>query len=985
MRSVMTRTGLTALLVLTLRATQASALDPGKTLAEYSLTNWAEDAGPFPFGIYAIAQDRDGYLWLGARTGLVRFDGNEFVLWKGTPPLTDDRIHAICASLDGSLWVGFGTIGGVSRIRDGKVTAFSTRDGLAGGDVNALIEDHDGTMWVGSYGGLSRFQNDRWVQFGANEGLPVAAVIALLRDSRGTLWVGTSVGVYSRGANEHTFRLFAQTTVVRFSEDASGTIWVTDSENGFKILDGPSRHTRIAPPLREGPGRELLFDRSGSLWIGTQGAGLMRVRGLKGEGRLEPVERLAHRDGLISDDIRTLFEDRDGTIWIGSRRGLSRLSESNVKTVRADPEKDTFVYAVTRTRDGNFWTATSEGLKRAASGKQRTFGVEDGLPSHVVTALHEDQSGTLWVATTRGVARSKGGRFVPLPLPKGMGLEQVLSMTSDRGGALWLCDRYRGLFQWKDGHLARMNDLFDEKKVYIAYADSADRVWIGFWNTGIAVYHNNKIVSYSDVQGVPVRGVNLVYEDRRGAIWVGTDHGLGRFDNGRFRVFTRQGFPKSGVFSIVEDAQGFLWFGLGVGLLRISPGEFERATSDEGYQIRYKIYGREDGLPGTLGRPGMPSSARASDGSLSFVTSNGVALVHPDRLHESPMPGPLRIESLVADGRSLDLRSDLSLAAGTARLQIDYSILNLAAAPAPRFRTTLDGFDSGWQELGTRRQTSYTNLPPGQYRFRVVSNTNDGAWNESGAVMAFSIKPAFYQTNVFYGAATLIVVLGVWCAWRLRLRQMNHEFSVVLAERARMGREIHDTLLQSLVGVALEFDDISGQLDPTAESLKKQVARIRERVENYIREARQSIWNLRSPTLERTDLVTALRLFGETATAHNGVRFEFLVTGQPRRVSVKLEEQLLRIGQEALSNAIRHGLAHVIRTELCYDSDTVRLLVSDNGRGFDPDHLEELADEHWGVTTMRERAQQVGARFTLVSSPGAGTRVETSASIFSDR
>ena len=322
------RTVSIALLICTLRAARSDALDPSNTLADYTLTNWSEDAGPFPFGEYAIAQDRDGYLWLGARTGLIRFDGTNFAIWKGSEPLPDDRISAICIAKDGAMWLGFGTIGGVTRIRAGKVTNFGKPDGLIG-EVNALLEDDGGAIWAGTYGGLYKFGNNRWEHVDGADGLPTEAVTGLFRDSRRNFWVGTSVGVYRRGPDDSMFRFFASSTVVDFAEDSAATIWVTDVVKAFAVLDAPSRSARTLLGWKEALGRRLLYDRSGSLWIGTRGSGLLRVRDLNGATSLTSIERLTRDEGLPSAEIRALFEDRDGTLWIGTRMGLSRLSESN--------------------------------------------------------------------------------------------------------------------------------------------------------------------------------------------------------------------------------------------------------------------------------------------------------------------------------------------------------------------------------------------------------------------------------------------------------------------------------------------------------------------------------------------------------------------------------------------------------------------------------------------------------------------------------
>ena len=952
--------------------------EPAHGLADYALTNWAEEDGPFPFGVLAIAQDRDGYLWLGARTGLIRFDGSRFELWQESEPLPAERLSSIISASDGSLWLGFGTVGAVTHLQNRHLVTYGSQDGLAGGPVGVLYEDDDGSIWVGSYNGLSHYRDGVWTRVGKDAGLPPEAVFGVLRDSRGALWVATSAGVFVRHRGEAMFAQHSPGLTRSFAEDRSGTIWITDPVVGFRALNATAKSRRVNHvSSQESTGTELLLDRSGALWVSTRGAGIMRVQE---DGR---IERLTRLDGLISDDVREIFEDRDGNFWVASRRGLTRLTERSVRTAQWDSGRDPFVYAVTTTRDGSIWTGTAEGLTRLKDDTEKTYGVEHGLPGRIVTALHEDRAGTLWAATTRGVARLNGDRFVPLPIGD-LTLQSVRSMTSDRRGGLWLCDQDKGVFLWRDKVLTKLNRELGDRKPYFVYADSRDQIWVGFWDTGVAVMARDGVRFYSTADGVPPGGVGVIHEDRSGKIWVGTERGLGQFDGRRFRMFAASGLPEAGYVSVIEDDQGFLWLATGVGLIRISPREFDIAAADPQHRIQYTVYGRDDGLNGLAGRPGMPNSARANDGGLWFVTSVGLAVVQPARLRETPAPGPVRIEAFAANGQPFDISGDLSLPPRTSRIEIDYSILSLAGPAKSRFRYRLDGFDAAWKDAGERRQAVYTNLPPGTYTFRVTSN-HDSVNGGTSAALTFGIAPAFYQRRLFYAMTAGSLVVGLWVSWRLHLRHVRQQFNLVLAERVRVGREIHDTLLQSLVGVALEFDDISEQLEPHAAALKQQVSDIRDRVEHYIREARQSIWNLRSPTLEATDLATAVRQFGEIATMHHGIEFRFVTTGPARRLDEDLEEQLLRIGQEAITNAVRHGQPGTIRVELRYSADTVMLNVNDDGHGFDVGAVDAReTGEHWGVATMRERAKQIGARFSVQSRPGVGTTVEAAAPLLGD-
>jgi signal transduction histidine kinase len=349
--------------------------------------------------------------------------------------------------------------------------------------------------------------------------------------------------------------------------------------------------------------------------------------------------------------------------------------------------------------------------------------------------------------------------------------------------------------------------------------------------------------------------------------------------------------------------------------------------------------------------------------------------VEPRALALSRLVPRFAIDEIEVNDRPV-AESAHALSAGAMKLEISYTVPELTYPLKERFRYRLEGFDSGWIDAGNRRQALYTNLPPGRYAFHVDSSGDEGRWAEAEAVWAFSIAPPFYRTWWFYGAIGLMVAAVLWGAWELRVRQLRRHFSLVLGERVRLSRELHDTLLQSLVGVALEFDAVSKSLDTSPDLAKARVVKIRERVEEYIREARRSIWSLRSPALETGDLIEALREGAARATSDQPVELEFSVSGAPQRYASDVEHQLMRIGQEAVLNAARHAQAKTIRMHVDFGASTVALRVADDGRGFDAQHAAESTSDHYGITTMRERAEQVGGHVTISSQPGRGTVVE---------
>ena len=410
--------------------------------------------------------------------------------------------------------------------------------------------------------------------------------------------------------------------------------------------------------------------------------------------------------------------------------------------------------------------------------------------------------------------------------------------------------------------------------------------------------------------------------------------------------------------------------------MRLGRGEFDKAFGDGKHALQYTLYDRGDGIAGTplasysTGRP----ATRAGDGRLWFVTGLGLTVIDPQALAAPVMQRPVRIEQVLADETPVAAQAGISLPPRTSRLQIDYTVVNLTSPFRTNFRYRLEGFDSGWIDAGTNRQAFYTNLPPRKYRFSLVASNSEGV-ALSSTTWDFSIAPMFYQTAWFYAASVTALVLALWGAWYLHLRRVRRDFALLLGERTRLSREIHDTLLQSLVGVALQFEAIAGDVESSSPDTRAQFVRMRKRVEEYIREARQSIWNLRSPRLERRDLAAALTEFGEQATAASSVGFEMIVEGTPRQRPPAVEEQLLRIGQEAIMNAVRHARASLIKVELNFGDDALVLRVSDDGTGFNVEAQSNELSGHYGLISMKERAGEAGGTLNVASSANAGTQV----------
>jgi signal transduction histidine kinase/ligand-binding sensor domain-containing protein len=934
-------------------------------LSGYSFTSWNDGAGRPLGSVYAIAQADDGYLWIGADAGLLRFDGWRFFLWDS---LSDASIlgsvKTLAMAKAGGLFVGSANPASIARIRDGRLQRYDT--GLEGLEaVTAVVEDGAGAMWAIVDWDLYNWDGSRWHKVDLPWKTRAGQVRHVFASRTGTLWVGTRWGVFEQIGRTTGFRLVSDEHVWGIDEDRGGRIWTTDVAAGFRQL-GAAR-----APLHslEAAGYRLMHDRLDVLWVGTFGDGLWRVR-TADQGT--SIERAALRTGLSSDSVLSILEDRDRNVWVGTTVGLHRLTKRALTPL----EEVGFVLTVLPGGTDGVLAGTTRGLVHL---KQSALGWQ---PVHIgstpeIRTLFRDSQGTLWIGAADGLWRLMNGRVVR----ENMGARSemlVLSISPAPGGGLWLGDG-QWVYHWNGSTPVPLTipREADFTTVTIARADRSQRLWLGSGKKIGLLEADGKFRVLGASDGLFTHAnVTLydVFEDRDGVVWLGTSDGLSRYADGRITsVGSAQGLPGDRVWSIVDDASGDFWLSLDRGLVRLSRDDIAQAMATPSRRMQYQMYDPKDGLAGAP--LGTINSAREANGRLWFVRGGGVTEVDPADLMPRTGPPVIRIEEAIANDHRLDL-SQHSLPAGTRRLEVSFTVLTFAAPNRIRFRYRLDGFDTDWVDAGPRRTVFYTNLSPRDYRFRVEAHAEDGTWSTSAADWAFAIEPAIYQTRWFYALVATMIVACTVLVWRFRLALMRRQFSLALAERARLSREIHDTLLQSLVGVALQFDGIANALGPSSVSAREQLTRIRRQVEAYIREARQSIWDLRSPVLETHDLAAALRAFAKEVIGDKPIRFTSVVTGDDAIRPPKIDNQLLRIGQEAITNAVRHAHARRIHLEITFASQVVTLRVEDDGCGFEGNRTAVDEDSHYGLTTMRERAEEFGGTFAITSGAGRGTSIE---------
>jgi ligand-binding sensor domain-containing protein/two-component sensor histidine kinase len=691
---------------------------------------------------------------------------------------------------------------------------------------------------------------------------------------------------------------------------------------------------------------------------------LLRLRTDADTGKhvLEP-----YRSARLRGSVQSIFLDREDNVWVGMRNGIARLSQSFVDTeTPLDGLTEEGVRALAVADDGSVWAATTYGLNRFEGARHTVYDQKQTM------ALHADRAGALWFATTQGLSRFSRGSFSQVA---DVSLDRVVAITSDRDGRPWLCSGAQGVFQLSGRELVRVEAGLPQRPCSTVYTDRTSRVWVGFTTGGVAVLDDSAWRVYAERDGIAAGRVNAVREDRTGAVWISTVSGLSRLAADRITTADqRHGMPDQIERAFVEDSDGHFWFIVngGAGIVRIDGREMDKIAADPSHKIRYHMYDESDGFPSGLPF-WSPSAVRDRSGKLWFATGEGLAIIDVGSVPTKTSPVVPRIEKLVADGVAISATPSLRLPTSTSTLQIDYAALSLTAGTKLRFRYMLEGADTDWVYAGARRQASFSNVQPGAYTFR-VSATSDGNWTEPEAAWAFSIPPPFYRTTSFY-ALCVILVASIICAyWWMSMRAVRKKYALVLAERARVSREIHDTLLQSLGAISIELEVVNSYLG-APEQAGSAIQRLRGQIQKCVTDARVSIWELRSPGLEARNLADALRDLADNTNWGRAINVTVSSSGRSRPCSPNAQEQLMRIAREAMSNATKHGQARNIDVTIVYRRRRVTLRIVDDGIGFVPQGKSRNG-AHCGLASMKERAERVGGRLTVRSTVGAGAVIE---------
>lgn len=936
-----------------------------------------------PSQIGALAETRDGYLWLGTHDSLYRFDGFEFTGYR-TPNGHDLGIVSSLLASDAGLWVG---------LRNGGVHLITSEDqppagfDLDRGVIYALARTADGNVWAAANDGLMRFDGEHWQQLGSADGFLGRNAYSLLLDRSGRLWVADEQRLYvlQPGARQLRDTGVRSNRTRQMIQAPDGALWLVerDSQRLLRVETDTHEPRTMQIPLGESV-NAMLFDQHGCLWLSTAGGGLLHVARPNEHGNtgFAVSERFTSREGLSSDFAWPLLQDSEGSLWIGTQKGLDRLRERPLLAAGLPANANNL--ALGADDHGNLWAGSSNLPVMRLN--------DDGLhqlPLRTpISAISKAPDGAVWLAGPEGIWRSVGDQLEKVSaLPVDRDLDSsVRSLLIDHQGAAWLSLNRQGLYVLRGGQWQRLPAPSDApaQRMPVSAALAPDgRRWFG--------YRDNLIVSHDDqgerhwgsAQGLDIGHVTAMAHLPDHS-WFGGQRGLARFDGRRFQTLP---LSDSGLFDnlyaiiAVPGAQGEdLWVQGKGGVFQLPAEEIAKALKDPGYPIRYRTYDLQGGLANDPQQVlALPTAVRTRQGRLWFATRTGVAGLDPDRATQNAAPPRVRIASLIVDGENLSLKPPAALPANSRRLVIGYGALSLSAPEGLHFLYRLDGFDDDWHSAGRQREAIYTGLPAGNYRFRVRALNQDGVPSEQDAELSFSIDQVFYRHPLFVLGAALLVLLMLHLFYRSNMQRAAERLRTRLEERhderERIARELHDTLLQGVQGLVLHVQAAADSL-PIDQPARTRLENALDRADQVIAEGRERVRNLRRAQQAADDLPQTLRGFDQLHE-HVGTDYRVEIAGTPRTLHPVVHDELCQLAREAVSNAFRHARASNVRVRLDYHPRQFSLSVCDDGRGLLAEYLQGAEPvDHWGLKGMYERAARIGGSLNIHSAPGQGCQVQ---------
>ena len=947
-------------------------------LEDMAHMSWVRRDGA-PSDITALAQTKDGYLWIGSRLGLFRFDGLEFSSYPFTPAdpkLPSSDINALAADRAGGLWIGY-RMGGISYLHGKTKVDYDKRSGLISEATGQLVCRADGSVWALADGRLMHLTGSTWENYSAKHGLSSDGLYSLFFDRDGDLWTAYKEHVFElkKGADKFVPVLIPNQAVSQFGQTPDGTIWISDAWHSVRPLtDNKGLQAVRIPgvPL-------LLVAKDGSIWLAHDFGGITRI---KPSGAAPEAENYSTANGLTDGQTRAILQDRQGTIWVGTAGGLDRFQPSPLAQFHG-VHLDYYPALLADRKSGIWLDDMDKPLMRLRDGNLSFFGKRHGSSS-----LFQDTDGAVWLhdPITHEFFRytDDGADPTRIPVPSIATEVEKWCIGRDIQGALLACFEGHGLWRYSGTwEQVTAPGMPQESPLSLLRTDSG-HLWIGYPHNKIVLQDKTGYHIYGEAEGLEINTV-LTFYDADGLMLAGGSDGLAYFDGQRFHsLHLRSAGLMRGISGIVKDRWGDLWLNGGSGILRLPANEWQAALKDPHYAMDFQFLNERDGLFGSpaQSKP-TPSAVVDTNGTLWFATSGHLVSIDPAVVRKDRAAPNVLLQAVLMNGSPVQFDVGAPIVIDSRQiktLEFDYIGIDLKSPDRVVYEYMLEGQDKDWQEVGGRRQAYYTNLSPGAYRFRVRAVSGTGQWSELQSGLAFTVAPAFYQTKWFYVLCALLLGAVLWLIYRLRLKYVTAKMQERMEERARervrIARDLHDTLLQGIQGLVLRFHFATEQLPPE-EPVRQMLRTALDQADEVISEGREKVRDLRAESTSERDLKEDLANAAFALQDDTDAQISVTVTGETRPLRAPVRDELYWIGREALTNAVRHARATHIIVDLTYGAKSFSLHCRDNGCGIVPEILRDgRTDGHWGMIGMRERAVRMGGNLEVSSKRGTGTDLE---------
>ncbi len=965
---------------------QAFGLNPLKNSRQYLLRTWNSGQGLPQDSVRCILQASGGLLWVGTQSGLASYDGANFVRYE-SDNVPGESITGLAEDRDRDLWIS--SNGGLTRYRAGRFQTFTHRDGLPEDSIWRIASDPAGGIWAATWSSRV-FHFDGHTVRSYTLPLPSYAreINALLDDPSGTLWVATFAGLFRFDGSQGFQKLsrrdgLAGDRIYALSLDTHHQLWAAGDGGLSRLVDGrfqaiPLDGVRSATLLAFDP-----TNGSDTVWTGSTLDGLFRVQA----GR---TERLRTADNLAKDEIYLSYFSRDGSLWLGTTKGLSQLSDGAISSYSTDDTFPAAALSADQKRDNP--TALILGYGRGVLAVQNGFLVTLGLPKRVRLNPGSPPGGnspvglmtvgSVWVRTashgTQGLIlytseAGEGLRSTSHPRPPNVTWSSVDTALVDKQGTLWAGGSDIGVIAYGRESRPRAFSTgsgLDDAAVSVLSEDPSGDIWVGTL-TGL-----NRIRDGQVLRIAPCPRVTSIYPATDGGVWAGCDSGLLYVapSVSEVRLFTRQeGLPSNLIQGVTEDAFGYLWLGTERGIVRLAKRDL--LASSSGNKLLSIAFGVRDGLPNS--NILKNTVFRSGDGDIWCMTFGHLTVAHPAAIGAEPL-APVQVEQAsVDDQNNVFSPTSLTVPAGRHRLTVRYVLPEFTMAGRLRFRYKLGNWDPDWIYAGSAREATYTGIPAGHYNFAVESSDGYGRWRSSEAALPITVQPPFFFTGRFYAIAAALLICCFWIRQRVRVGQvsaaMDQRLQERVRERTRIARELHDTLLQGVLGVAMEMYAASQQAKGSAalSALEDASGKLREIAE----QSRKAVEDLRSPSHVLDTFEQSILEAAQVAQLRPGIHFQIKSVGTAVKLRPLVQTEVALITREAFANAMRHSGASLVRIDIVYQPSHFLVTVTDNGRGLSPEARNSDAG-HWGIKGMHERADALGGWVHLLPHVPSGTVVE---------